>query len=586
LTGEHVFPDHFETYDNFHEWLLASFSDGATTVGKGQTFRDFAIDVLPMTSRARRFGSLSPNPKHSYDGGVDATSEQLAGEQLVVQSKLTIVGKDDIDAIISKFEGYEAGQELGDDGRLFTDGPRVVPTYAIVTGAKATGIISRYERSATSSRRFYDRLQAEKRLLVWDGEALLREVRQILTRRFRIPPRIELTSQHGWIHSGGVYVGIVRGRDFAELEDQHGPGLFFENVRGYKGLESVSDRDTVNEAILQTARENPERMLARNNGIALRAASIRAHGDKLILDEASIVNGRQTTGCLVELRDSLETDCEVQVKVVEAGSDAWDIAEASNNQNAVSQIDLKLARYFRVQLAQREAAERTQFLKAGSKRRFSALVAGVREDEDTFDHLRYLFIGLFCRRPNQLWDDNYSKLMWDVLEAYFEDGQPPSNLYPTLFRIVESTDAALVRCEGLGDDDPIARIHEESRPKYRAYLGLLTLCATLDIDLAEQFSATSDEVERVRRLVDETEELLAERAIEYSDNFMIAYLMAAELVLEAYEEGDETKVQRRMATTLSGRSFTELFRRLRIRLGLESRKKQMTQMATPDLSDD
>jgi hypothetical protein len=52
------------------------------------------------------------------------------------------------------------------------------------------------------------------------------------------------------------------------------------------------------------------------------------------------------------------------------------------------------------------------------------------------------------------------------------------------------------------------------------------------------------------------------------------------LILEAYEEGDETKVQRRMATTLSGRSFTELLRRLRLRLGFESKKKQMAQMST------
>jgi hypothetical protein len=56
--------------------------------------------------------------------------------------------------------------------------------------------------------------------------------------------------------------------------------------------------------------------------------------------------------------------------------------------------------------------------------------------------------------------------------------------------------------------------------------------------------------------------------------------MVAELILEAYEEGDETKVQRRMATTLSGRSFTELLRRLRLRLGFESKKKQMAQMST------
>ncbi len=234
-----------------------------------------------------------------------------------------------------------------------------------------------------------------------------------------------------------------------------------------------------------------------------RATRIEDDGRRLILHEASIVNGRQTTGCLTTVRSEIADSCEVPVKVVQAEGDAWPIAAAANNQNSVARIDLRLARYFREQLVQREMASA-----ASGNEWMTEVMQPLKAREERFDHLRYLFIGLFCRRPNQLADDNYSQIRWDVLAALFVGGEPPANLYPTLFNIVRATDDALQFVEGLGETDPLSKIHDDHRPKYRAYLGLLTLCATHHLDLAEQLPTLDSEVERIQEWVSRSAELL------------------------------------------------------------------------------
>ena len=136
------------------------------------------------------------------------------------------------------------------------------------------------------------------------------------------------------------------------------------------------------------------------------------------------------------------------------------------------------------------------------------VIDGLRDREATFDQLRYLFIGLFCKRPNQLANDNYSHIEFDVLAGLFADGDPPPELYPTLFEVVKATNEALDELVDLGDQDPLRNLHVNHRPKYRAYLGLLTLCATHKINLSEELATVDAEVERVSQWITQTKTLL------------------------------------------------------------------------------
>lgn len=562
-------PPQFLDYERFRDWLMESFPEDASTTIRGNNFRDFVISLLPQTQRGRRFGRLQPSTKQSHDHGVDVVSADPDAPQLAVQTKLGIREKSDFDGILSKFQDYEASYGEKAQIQLLRDQEAQPPTFAIATSSRLKGIIERYEASQASSRAFYDKLRAEHRLLIWDGDDLLRDARQVLSRRYEVPPTVELNSISDWTRSGQVRLGIVRASDLAALEDEHGPGLFFENVRGWKGLDPTKNDETVNESIRRTVLEEPAEMLARNNGLVFRASSVEDDGRRLVLHDASIVNGRQTTGVLSEARGRLGTECEIAVKVVEAEGDAWPIAAAANNQNTVARIDLRLARYFREQLVQRELASA-----AGGDEWLTEVMEPLNAREETFDHLRYLFIGLFCRRPNQLAEDNYSNIRWDVLQEYFEDGEPPADLYPTLHAVARATDEALRFAEGLGDDDPLAKMHEDHRPKYRAYLGLLTLCGTHGIDLSEQLANLDDEVSQVRSLIVKTAELLdGVGKATYRDNFLLAYEVASVHAIEAHREGDESRVSQRLATRLFNTGFSTLYKQLIFKIQIEGRKQ-------------
>jgi hypothetical protein len=97
------------------------------------------------------------------------------------------------------------------------------------------------------------------------------------------------------------------------LYERHGDGLFFENIRDFLGTGTTSSRDTVNSKIIETIIEAPAKMLERNNGITMRAHSVRQLDDKTIeIDGAAIVNGCQTTMCLVHCKDDMDEALYVQ----------------------------------------------------------------------------------------------------------------------------------------------------------------------------------------------------------------------------------------------------------------------------------
>lgn len=153
---------------------------------------------------------------------------------------------------------------------------------------------------------------------------------------------------------------MVRARDVSDLYQTYGDGLFFENIRDFLGPESGrrrrDNRASVNANIIETARSEPYKMLARNNGVTFRAAVVERQGHTVVLvTGASIVNGCQTTMCIVHA-GALDEDCYLPVKIVET-ADAWEVARAANYQNRVNQIDLDLARYLRPQLVQKAAGD-------------------------------------------------------------------------------------------------------------------------------------------------------------------------------------------------------------------------------------
>jgi hypothetical protein len=567
--------DPFDTYSDFFQWLVASYPERQSTTAKGTSFMDFVARLLPETSEGQRFGRLVANPKHSHDLGVDVVSADATTEQLALQSKFSISEKAHIDHIISQFENYEKKLDPDPEGQLFADDrpPPARPIYGIATASKLDGILAEYRKSKLSSRAFYDRLVENRRIVVWDGERLRREARQLNARHFERPVGLELASSAGrWLHDGRVWLGIVDGRALVRLEREHGPGLFFENVRGFLGLAGGRDGETVNQAIRNTVEGAPGEMLARNNGVTFRAAAVEPSedGTTLLLRDASIINGRQTTGALSSVAD-VATDCRVQVKVVQAEQDAWDIADAANNQNRVARIELLLARYFRDQVVKRELAS----VVSGSDW-LATVVDEDRERQENFELLRALLVGLFCHRPGQLAENNYSHIRFDVLDLFYENGEPPPILYPTLFAIATATNEAVDLASRMSDVDPLSQIAEQGRPKYRAFLALLTLSATHNIDVAAGLDDINAEVARKRDFIERSAELLEGDRPRFVRNFSLAYeIVGWEAHGAADEEGDAVRVQQKLSQSVFGTPFTTHLNRLRQSIKADAKRREL-----------
>ena len=153
-----------------------------------------------------------------------------------------------------------------------------------------------------------------------------------------------------------VLLSIVPASELANLYSTHGARLLELNVRSFLQL-----RAGVNRGILDTLKNNPERFLAYNNGIAATASRVDTEdakdGRQLLrrIHNLQIVNGGQTTATIPHARRN-KIDISrafVQMKLTVMPPDQLDdivpkISEYSNTQNKVTASDLKANSAFHV----------------------------------------------------------------------------------------------------------------------------------------------------------------------------------------------------------------------------------------------
>ena len=162
-----------------------------------------------------------------------------------------------------------------------------------------------------------------------------------------LPCLVASQDEHG---EPDVLVTVLKGDFLAELYDRRRDELLRRNVRIY-----LRQTRKVNQEIAQSARKNPERFVALNNGISAVATgvSLNAEGRRIeTLNDLQIVNGGQTTATLHEVwRDRRNpadlSKVSIQAKITIIRDDgpqgdqlAQDIALAANSQNRISMSDL------------------------------------------------------------------------------------------------------------------------------------------------------------------------------------------------------------------------------------------------------
>jgi len=555
------YPTYLQTLSDFEAYLADQFQSLNTTT-RGRRFAEAVLPILSHLPGTDKFTGYHLNPKQSHDAGIDILSHPRTDKSYAVgQSKFKISSTEELDAILSKFFMYERDISKPTDNVLFSDGLSPEITFVIVTGSDLAGIKRRYAERRPSSYDFYSDLLDAGRLHFIDGKDILNWMRRTYARSTTMPASFVLESSSPWLSVGDVHIGVLAGQNLINLANEYGDGLFFENIREWLG--SGGDHLSVNNSILDTIKTEPSRMLERNNGITVRAEIVERlnDGHTLKISRGAIVNGCQTTMCLSQLRE-VPDSLQVVVKVVQVADTeaAWRIAQSANYQNPVGRMELELARYLRPQVVARAAAKLGEGLKTDSKEGLAAVLRSYTRTEVSYALTRYLFLGLFCRRPNQLFQDNYTNVQMDVVNHYFALPNAEDHLFHALFAAIKRGRGALtVAIKNFEHEDfakPFSRLLDADQPKYQAYLLLLALCTSERIDLSERIDA-EPRSQLIFDFLSTCTDALAERPQQFSRAFLFSYKELARMAARSEEDSDKT-IQR-LNSRVRDASFHDLY---------------------------
>lgn len=539
-------PDFLSDYGSFYSHLQGQM-DGLSNVAIGEKFATLAEHLIPHTAAGQDF-ERAVKSKLSWDKGVDIVFKHKteADIELRVQSKYTISTVDDIDLIVSKFKDYEGFSNKKAQGELDLalneeQSKTIQNSYAIITASKIDNLISKYKDTKRPSLQFFKALEADNRFTYIDGNEILNTFQSVYRSAYIRPQSVKITLATPPIQIGNVYIGAIPCPELRNIYQETGDSIFFENIRewlGHQGnkVKSGGRRESVNEAITNTLEESPEKMLERNNGIAIRAAKIAVTGEKeLSLTDASIVNGCQTT---MSVYFSNPTSGHVLAKFVET-CDSWEIAKAANFQTPIERVELELARYLRPQLVRQVGAETSFKIESPTPNKNSAftILDQIYKDEICYEELKAIFIGLFSRGANNSIAANYTELKVDFLKD-FEEDPDKSNFLESLFLLHSHSASAM---ETLKDGllkpeitDLFKRFWKEDKPSYRAFVALLAIFSSL--------GRKQNEISEYAKLKSEILDLAGctEAAPEkYKETYVKAFKSIALDVLKSNEDKDK-----------------------------------------------
>lgn len=539
---------------------------------KGDYFVDFVQRLVPHSDIGQNFERPQKSSKQTHDEGIDLSCKNEDGIRvLYIQAKYSIPGVDEVDLILSKFESYERKQRAVLQPKLIPDpDEEQLPTghFMIVTARDLQSrILPRYRKSKRGSVGFYKSLESEGRIHVIDGPQVLRLLRGTYRKSHLLPSEIRLSLVGPFIRLDNVYIGVIGATEVKRLYDEFGNALFLENIREYLGptsgrVKTGRERITVNEAIANTLTQEPDQFLARNNGITLRAGSVSVQNETtLVLNEASVVNGCQTTMSIVR---NPQEDCHVLVKIVEA-LDSWDIAEAANFQNQIDQIALKLARYIRPQMIRAAAGKFSVRFKTLEESSPFAVIDTIYQEEITEEEFKALFLGLFSSSPRNVLSVNYTEVNIAVVDQLFAEANPDKeSVQEILFRMNQLTQDSARQVEhDLRDDkallDLFQRFWKENKPNYRVFLTVLAACGCTKTDVYSKagrptYEDMMDFLAAVQTVLDQKPEVF----LRY---FQLAFTSVALDAIRGNQTREETLQQ--MKAIIESSNFGNLFLKLR-----------------------
>lgn len=564
LTTDDRFPEYLLSYVSLEQHFRGQLAS-LTKTEKGDKFAHFVQRLIPQTEVGSDFLPPRLHQKKSHDEGVDLIAESRdGGSILYIQARMWIDRAAEIDSIVSSFQAYSSKYHLDKSGQQyrFTVGD-VIPHFLVVTLSSLKGILKRYEQREFSSKDFYKECVKEGRLHFVDGPTILYVLQASYRKIGELPTDMVLNLETAVIPKGNVFVGIISSVELRKLYEQFGDALFFENIRDFLGSGEGQERigrTTPNAEIIKTIAKCPDKMLERNNGVVFRAdrVDVNDSGSQLLLSRGSVVNGCQTTMCLIKYA---EETCYVPVKVVQT-SDSWDIAKAANLQNVVFDIDLDLARHLRPQLAKRAATALGVQLDDGEKSAFQ-IMDEIYGQRVAYEETRLLFIGFFSRTPNNIFARNYTELMPNLIDKFYLEDPYGERIFDFLFVLQAASQEGLEEAKTTFTDPAYAglfkRYYREDSPTYRCFVSVLAICGAVGMNIVERKTEVLREYERVGEFLHKAHDVFENQKEEFLRYYKLAVLT---WMLEVSKGADDVEAQRDMRSRSERINFKRAYANL------------------------
>ncbi|GHO76584.1 hypothetical protein KSD_43550 [Ktedonobacter sp. SOSP1-85] len=563
-------PIYLRSYDDLAQYFSGQLH-GLNTTEKGSRFAHAVAKLVPQTDMGSEFDLPTLNSKKTRDEGIDLIAKRKDGRTLYIQSKLWINKSEDIDNIISKFHAFSQSTLQANNGQLLMNFDSLESSFMVVTLSPIQGLLTQYKKRAFSSKSFYNDLIQAKRLQIIDGHQILTILQASYSKINKVNTKIQLDFETDIIHKDNVYIGVLSSTSLRKLYDKMGDALFFENIRDFLGINNKekANRKTPNKEIVKTIVNDADKMLSRNNGIVFSAAKVEmgASPKELTLHNSSVVNGCQTTMCIVE---HAKQDCYVLAKIVEI-SESWDIATSANYQNSVADIDLELAQYLRPQLVKRAAAISGVQVDSPLKSPFQ-IIEDIYDRKVVYEETRLIYIGIFSKSPKNIFEVHYNHLMQDLLQKFYKDDKYGSKIFDIVFSLQTASQRGLKLAQETFKDESYAnlfdRLYKEDSLSYRCFITILALCGLVNINIAKRESDPTLEYERMKKFFLEAQKMLDNN----SEAFLRCYIYAVKVWMQEVSiDADPTEIQQNMFSRSKSLDFNKLYRNFCVERDMQER---------------
>jgi hypothetical protein len=121
------------------------------------------------------------------------------------------------------------------------------------------------------------------------------------------------------------------------------------------------------------------------------------------------------------------------------------------------------------------------------------------------------------------------------------------------------------------------RFYSDDKPRYRVYFAIAAIAALLRDDLSDRSNDPDEEFERTKLFLACAREALENRSAEYHDAFLLTFQAISDWVLDIQVGKPESEIAQSMYNKISTTAFSSLFRKIRMRLDSDNRRRSRLQ---------